>query len=93
MSSGKGKGKRRRGAASSSDDDENDNEEEEEDAFARSIGYVRLDGSAGSAERRGELLTVFKDDPMTSVCLLTKTAGEKGARFIYSLASPPPKKR
>ena len=48
------------------------------DPFESAIGYVRLDGSTGSALRRGEILDTFKRDPMTSICLLTKTSAGVG---------------
>ena len=48
------------------------------DPFERAIGYVRLDGSTGSALRRGEILDTFKRDPMASICLLTKTSAGVG---------------
>mmetsp|Transcript_27766 Transcript_27766/g.60881 ORF Transcript_27766/g.60881 Transcript_27766/m.60881 type:complete len:1570 (-) Transcript_27766:206-4915(-) len=48
------------------------------DPYANAIGYVRLDGSAGNAEKRGDILNVFRNDPMTSVALLTKTAAGVG---------------
>ncbi|CAB9513385.1 Uncharacterized ATP-dependent helicase C17A2.12 [Seminavis robusta] len=48
------------------------------DPFEHALGYVRLDGGAGDASRRGEILETFKRDPMTSVALLTKTAAGVG---------------
>ena len=36
------------------------------DPYERAIGFVRLDGGAGSAERRGQLLDAFRDDPQVS---------------------------
>lgn len=48
----------------------------ETDPFKNAIGFVRIDGHAGSATQRGKILETFKRDPMTSICLLTKrTAG------------------
>lgn len=51
---------------------------EGKDPYADAIGYVRLDGSAGDAELRGEKLNVFRNDPMCSVALLTKRAAGVG---------------
>ena len=48
------------------------------DPFEHAIGYVRLDGTVGDGFRRGEILDTFKRDPMTSICLLTKTAAGVG---------------
>lgn len=48
------------------------------DPFETALGYVRVDGSAGTANRRGEILDTFKSDPMTSICLLTKRAAGVG---------------
>jgi len=46
--------------------------------YEKAIGYVRLDGHAGDGLKRGRILDVFRDDPMCSVCLLTKTAAGVG---------------
>ena len=48
------------------------------DPFENALGYVRVDGLAGNANRRGEILDTFKRDPMTSICLLTKRAAGVG---------------
>ena len=48
------------------------------DPYDQAIGFVRLDGSSGSAERRGQLLDAFRDDPQTTVCLMTKQAAGVG---------------
>ena len=48
------------------------------DPFEHVVGYVRLDGAAGDATRRGQILDTFKRDPMTSICLLTKAAAGVG---------------
>ena len=48
------------------------------DLYEGAVGYVRLDGAAGSADRRGELLEVFKSDPLTQVCLMTKASAGVG---------------
>ena len=48
------------------------------DPFANAFGFVRLDGSVGGADRRGELLQEFRADPFTQVCLLTKRSAGVG---------------
>eukprot|EP00551_Chaetoceros_affinis_P012534 CAMPEP_0203680316 /NCGR_PEP_ID=MMETSP0090-20130426/38776_1 /ASSEMBLY_ACC=CAM_ASM_001088 /TAXON_ID=426623 /ORGANISM="Chaetoceros affinis, Strain CCMP159" /LENGTH=854 /DNA_ID=CAMNT_0050548327 /DNA_START=195 /DNA_END=2759 /DNA_ORIENTATION=- len=53
-------------------------ENSDSDPFKNVIGFSRLDGSAGDAFRRGEILDTFKRDPMTSICLLTKRSAGVG---------------
>jgi SNF2 family DNA or RNA helicase len=45
---------------------------------------VRLDGSAGDASRRGEILETFKGDSRTSICLLTKASAGVGLNLTVA---------
>ena len=63
------------------------------DPYDSACGFVRLDGDAGSAERRGLILDAFRDDPQTTVMLLTKQAAgvvRWGGQRDATHCTPPP---
>jgi hypothetical protein len=59
-------------------------QQQQHDPYQHAVGYVRLDGSAGHAERRGDILEVFKQDPMASICLLTKQSAGVGLNLTHA---------
>jgi hypothetical protein len=53
-------------------------------ADSLSVGFVRVDGSAGDAHQRGRVITMFDRDPSVQVCLLSLRAAGVGLNLTMA---------